>query len=515
MASLLVRAARIVPIRSAAPVEPVDLRIADGQIVARGRLAPEPGDRVVDAEGRWAIPGLWDQHVHFAQWAQTRTRLDVSGTNSPGEVLALVRDHLRSADPGSWVFGFGFRLAPWDRQPTVAELDAVTAGHPVALTSGDAHNGWLNSAALAALGAPDTDGPLTEATWFALLPRVIALTERDQDDDAVTDTIATASARGVTGIVDFEMAAAFRAWPALHAAGIGGLRVRAAVYPDLLDEVLAEGLRSGDALTADGLVTMGPLKIISDGSLNTRTAYCRHRYAGSQDRGVQNHDLADLVDLLTRATTGGLEVAVHAIGDAAVRDALSAFARTGARGSIEHAQVMTPDDVAAMAGSGIRASVQPAHLPDDRDATARLWPDQVDRCFPLRSLLDAGVPLALGSDAPVARLDPWEAMAAAVHRSGDDRPAWNPAESITAAEALAASVDGCDTLTAGSPADLVLLDDDPLRVFDTTAETAAHLRAMPVAATLLAGRFTYGPVSSPGLDDMVGDDAPDGARGRS
>ena len=242
---------------------------------------------------------------------------------------------------------------------------------------------------------------------------------------------------------------------------------------------------------------MGPLKIISDGSLNTRTAYCCEPYVDEPtSRGKLNVPPAELTDLLARATAHGLAVAVHAIGDAAVSAALDAFAATGARGSIEHAQLMARPDIARMGALGVTASVQPAHLLDDRDVTERCWPDRADRCFPLRSLLAAGVTLAMGSDAPVAPLDPWLAMAAAVHRSADERPAWHPQEAVTPAEALAASTFGAGTVGAGSRADLVLVDQDPLapagdRVGGDSAAAAARLRHTRVSVTLVDGEVTY------------------------
>ena len=147
--------------------------------------------------------------------------------------------------------------------------------------------------------------------------------------------------------------------------------------------------------------------------------------------GRLNYDLDEMTELLARAHAGGLEIALHAIGDSAVDLALQAFAATGAVGGIEHAQLVQLEDLPRMARLGVRAGVQPAHLLDDRDTTLQLWGDRADRCFALRSMLDAGVVLALGSDAPVAPLDPWLAMAAAVHRSDDDREPWNPAESHT------------------------------------------------------------------------------------
>src|SRR3546814_7113287 len=122
--------------------------------------------------------------------------------------------------------------------------------------------------------------------------------------------------------------------------------------------------------------------------------------------------------LMLRAHQNGLEIAVHAIGDAAVHEALDSFAVTGAHGSIEHAQLIRTQDIPRLAASRLRASVQPAHLLDDRDVTEHCWPDRMDRCFNLRSMADQGGALRLGSAAPVAPLDPWLAMAAAVHRRG-------------------------------------------------------------------------------------------------
>jgi predicted amidohydrolase YtcJ len=349
----------------------------------------------------------------------------------------------------------------------------------VILASGDGHNGWLNSAAFRLLGVPRRTGALIENEWFALTPAITALAGTVVEDrPAIAAAVADAASRGIIGITDFELALGFRDWPERFARGMDLLRVRPAVYPDGLDAAISAGLRTGDPLEGtDALVTMGPLKIISDGSLNTRTAYCYEPYADTP-----------------RATTHGLEIALHAIGDAAVGVALDAFTATGASGGIEHAQLMCRSDIGRMASLGLRASVQPAHLLDDRDVTARCWPDRADRCFMFRSLLTAGVELALGSDAPVAALDPWLAMAAAVHRSGDERNPWNPAEALTAGEALAASTDGQPTLQVGSRGDVVLLNHDPLRAAagaGDSAEVAAHLRRVGVAASLVAGRPTH------------------------
>ncbi|CAA9418643.1 amidohydrolase [uncultured Nocardioides sp.] len=487
----LVRQARLVPVRTppAGEGEPVDLRIVDGVVAeVAPALAPATGELVVEAAGRWAVPGLWDQHVHMAQAAHTRIQVDLTGSAGPEEVLDRVLRHVEGLPAASEaaVLGFGFRSAAWARPATVDMLDAVVADRPVVLISGDAHNGWLNTRALTLLDAPATAGPLQEREWFEVfarlgeLPGDPALLER-----AYRTAAADAAAAGVVGIVDMDFGRPYADWPGRTDAGIDQLRVRTAVYPDRLDEVVGAGLRTGTPLDPSGLVTMGPLKIISDGSLNTRTAYCCQPYApGERPHGQQNYGPEELGHLLRRAVEHGLRVAVHAIGDAATTTALDAFAQSGAAGTVEHAQLVRLEDLPRMAALGVGASVQPAHLLDDREITGQIWADRADRCFLLRSMHDAGVRLGFGSDAPVAPLDPWLAMDAAVHRARRGEDPWNAAEVVPPALALASSTDGQDTLAVGSRGDVVLLDDEPLAA-------VASRRAPYVAATLVGGRPTH------------------------
>jgi predicted amidohydrolase YtcJ len=122
---------------------------------------------------------------------------------------------------------------------------------------------------------------------------------------------------------------------------------------------------------------------------------------------------------------------------------------------------------------------------DDRDVADRHWAGRTDRAFAFSSLAQAGAVIRLGSDAPVAPLDPWISLAAGISRSRDDRPAWHPEQSLDVRTALAASTRGRSAVAAGDAADLVLVERDPLTA------TAAELRSMRVAATLLGGRFTW------------------------
>ncbi|GAA1908009.1 amidohydrolase family protein [Nocardioides lentus] len=522
MAMLLLRDVRLVPVAArrlgvvvppvGVPTDPVDVLVRDGVVVEVGPgLRPGVLAPSIDADGRWLIPGLWDHHVHLGQWTVTSARLDLSGATSAEHAVRLVAERIAEGPEGA-IVGWGHRSAQWPDEPLVPLLDAVAPHTPVILISGDAHHAWMNTTALMWLALPVREAVVREAEWFAAYGRLMTMFGDDSTSPAAyRRTMEHAAAQGVVGLVDFEFGGGFADWTDRYDGGADLLHVRAATYADGLEDAIGGGLRTGDPLPGcDDMVTMGPLKIISDGSLNTRTAWCCAPYADAHrleyPAGQPNLDYGELRTLLARAHDHQLEVATHAIGDAAVEAALRAYAETGATGAIEHAQLVARADVRRMAELGLRASVQPAHLLDDRDLTDRVWPDRSEGCFAWRWFAEDGVDLRFGSDAPVAPLDPWLAMAAAVHRSADSRPAWHPEHTLTPAEALAASVDGLGTVGPGHPADLVLLDADPLAhgpaagtapvapdggpTWDTAA-AAAGLREMPVALTMVGGRIVH------------------------
>jgi hypothetical protein len=488
VADFVLRNVRIVELgRGPGWAGPVDVVVERGVVQNIGHELDRPlGIEEYDADGRWLIPGLWDHHVHLAQWTARGQRLDLAGSESPDHVLARVRDHL--AQHLGPLVGYGHRLGMWQTEPTVAALDTIAPDVPVVLIAGDAHHAWLNSRALERLGLPPREGVVTENEWYDAYTRIDLVVEPDVSPAAYRRTLDRAAALGITGIVDLERGQLPADWEPRDSP----IRVRVATYADGLDATIAAGLRTGDALPGSPeLITMGPLKIISDGSLNTRTAWCCEEYVDGSGAGAPNQSSAELAGLLDVAHSRGLEVATHAIGDLALHEALSAYDVTGALGSIEHAQLVSRESVSVMARLGLRASVQPAHLLDDRDVTELIWPDRAERCFAFRWMLDDGVQVAFGSDAPVSPLDPWLAIAAAVHRSADERPPWHPEQALTAREALAASVDGRGSVHAGMPADLVLLDADPLAEHPHTASAGVALRTIPVALTLVGGETAH------------------------
>ena len=460
--------------------------------------ASAPDAEVVDLDGRFLAPGLWDAHVHFGQWALVARRLDVSPARSAAEAAAIVRDRIDTEPPaaGEVLVGFGFRDGLWPDLPTAELLEFGEV--PVALVSGDVHSLWSNRATLRRMGLPETDWLLREQAAFDLSVRLSELPETTRDAWAI-EAAERAASRGVVGILDFEMRDAVGAWQRRFGAGFRGLRVHPAVYPDDMDAVVATGVRTGTVIEgSDGLLVGGPFKLFTDGSLNTRTAWCADPYpglTGHESHGLATYEFAELVSLAREAYRHGLAPAIHAIGDLAVAQALDAFEELPfedlhlepgvGRGSVEHAQLVSADDLPRFAELGVRASIQPEHAIDDRDVTDHYWAGRTDRAFAYRALLDAGAELALGSDAPVAPLDPWVTLAAAVFRTRDGREPWHPEQALPIADALRASQGGVARVDPGGPADLVVTELDP------ATASADQLRTMPVHATMVAGKFTY------------------------
>jgi predicted amidohydrolase YtcJ len=442
-------------------------------------------DSVIDLGGRWIIPGLWDAHVHMGQWAQMRHRLNLDGAHNVADVLRLAGE--RVASGLGEVVGFGWRPSEISGEPTLSSLDAVTGDTPTYLFSVDLHSAWVNSAGFAAQGTSTTEsGVVSERMCFEIGKRVSVIA--DNDLDAWVDAAAReAAARGVVGIVDMEMAHNARAWRRRIHDGTDVLRVEAALYTEHLDQAIEAGMRTGDTVAStQGLLRVGPLKIILDGSLGSQTARCFDPYpgaAGPAARGVLNLSMPELVSVMGRAWAAGLEPAVHAIGDEAVAFALDAFDVVDCLGSIEHAQLVRAEDMKRFVDLEVTASVQPTHLLDDREVAERLWPGRTGQAFALRQMFDAGIDVRFGSDAPVTALDPWRAISAAVSRAADGDAPWHEVEQLSVEEALRSSVRS--TVAVGQPADFAVLDADPLDA------TPAELANMPVSATFVGGRTTH------------------------
>jgi predicted amidohydrolase YtcJ len=466
---------------------PADVLLRDGVVAGIAPADIDPAlaaaaDEIVDARGAWLLPGLWDHHTHLDQWALVRRRLDVSGCDSAAAVAALVAGAARTTGADDVLVGYGYRDGLWRDEPDRRLLDRAAPGLQTAVISADLHAVWCSTALLSRVGLGDhPTGLLREREAFAVTAALDTVSDAVLDG-YVADAVEAASARGVVGVVDLEMVFGLDRWTRRIRSGTDGLRVRSCVYPDEFEAVVARGLRTGDVVPGThGLLAMGPFKIITDGSLGTRTA------ALHDGTGVLAYPPDEVEALVRLAVDSGLVPAVHAIGDRANTLALDVFEAVGCRGSIEHAQLLRDVDIERFARLGVTASVQPEHAMDDRDLVDASWGDAARRAYAFARLHAAGVRLQFGSDAPVAPLDPWIAMAAAVGRTRDGREPWQPQERLDRLAALAASTDGRVSVAVGDVADLALVEHDPL---DASVPLPV-LRAMPVVGTLVDGRWTH------------------------
>ncbi|NRN71334.1 Exoenzymes regulatory protein AepA in lipid-linked oligosaccharide synthesis cluster [Kibdelosporangium sp. 4NS15] len=457
----------------------VDVAVTDGRVSAIGPDLPHTGE-VVDGQGGTVLPGLVDVHVHMTQWAGSRRRIPLAHAKSAAEAVGTIA-RLADSKPGELVMGHGFRDGAWPDVPHKDLLERALPGTPVALFSNDLHTLWLSPAALRLIGRDHPTGVLLENDCMAATAELPAAT-----DEWVLDATDAAAARGVTEIVDYEYADTVTDWLRRLALRRPGVRVSAVVSRPLLDSAIARGHRTGDVIPGtDGMLKVGPYKLFVDGSLNTRTAYCHDPYPGQDTHGLLELPFDELVVLMQKASRHGITPAVHAIGDRANTIALDAFAKVGCPGRIEHAQLVHPGDLPRFAELGVVAGVQPAHQPDDRDVADRHWSGRTGNAFPYAALLAAGATLEIGSDAPVAPLDPWDGIASAVSRTDDTRPAWHPEQAIALDIALAAASRGRREIRVGDPADLTVTEVDP-------GTLAPHdLREIPIVLTMIGGRLTH------------------------
>jgi predicted amidohydrolase YtcJ len=487
-----------------------DVLLGDGRVVAvaddlsagaPGLAVLPAGTEQVDLDGAVLLPGLIDAHVHLEQWAAARRRIDVSTARSAAEAAALLAAAVRTTPPGpgTVVMGHGFRDALWSSPPDAALLDDVLPGVAVVVASADLHTAWCSTTAVSRFGVGSPTGVVREHEAMDLMARA-GTVGAGLLDGWVLEATDAAAARGVTAVVDLEYGDLVTTWARRASRRPGGpsFRVRTGVWADRLEEVIAAGLRSGDPLpgvadpVAADRLRMGPLKVFVDGSLGTRTAYCSAAYPGAlgeEAHGMLRTPLPELERLLRRASSCGLDLAVHAIGDRATAIALDGFAAAGCTGRIEHAQQVLPADLPRFAQLGVVASIQPRHAVDDRDAAERHWAGATGRAFPYRALVDAGAEVVLGSDAPVAPLDPWDGIASAVHRSRDGRAAWHPEQHLDLDVALAAASGGRRAVRVGDVADLVVVPELPAAVL--ARDGVDGLRSTEVLGTLVGGRWTH------------------------
>ncbi len=484
------------------------LAVRDGDILAIGsetdvRAAAGAKAELVDLGGAAVIPGLYDAHIHTAQYAHSLTTVDLAGTRSLAEALALIAERAAQLRPGEWLLGGRWNSNVWERpvQPDRYALDSVCPANPVALPTVDGHTTWVNSAALrlAGIDARTADpvgghivrdergeptGILRETAADPLKPFLVA--------EDLGSLLRVAQERllalGITSVHDIDGEDCRAAYLQMAAAGELKLRVHKAIRLEHLDSAIAQGRRTGQG---DDWFREGPVKVFSDGALGSHTCHMSRPMTGG-DHGIAVVPYPEMLRLFRTAAQAGIAVATHAIGDQAnhlVLDAYEALGPTpGLRHRIEHAQHLQPPDLARMARLGVVASMQPVHCTSDMDLVDALLPGHELASYAWRGLLDAGAVLAFGSDAPVEDPNPFPALHAAVTRTrADGSPAggWQPGQRITMAEAVRAHTVGAayaageetrkGILAPGMLADFIAVDTDP---FTDSPEAVLRTRVL-------------------------------------
>lgn len=471
----------------------------------------------VDARGALILPGFHDPHVHLRDFGLGPRRAQLYLSETLEAALAEVARHAKAHPREPWVQGSGwlYAIVPTGQFPTRRMLDRIVPDRPVYLESYDGHACWVNTTALelakVTAATPDppggrivreADGKTPAGTLvegaIKLVSDAVPAPSRGEVEDALAWGLARCAGLGITAIDDILAdATELEVLIALDRAGRVPIRVRACPSLDDLDAAAA-------ARTAarGRMLSFGAVKGFVDGVMESRTAALLDPYPGGTDRGNPLMPPGELKQRVLAAHEAGFQVALHAIGDGAVRASLDAFQaaqavpRAGPPHRIEHCELVHPDDLPRFHALQVAASMQPMHgMPAGKDPDAGPWPQNVGpkrlpHTFPWRALLDARSPLAFGSDAPVVQPDPLPALAVALTRrdSGGLPPGgWNAHQTLDWRRAVDAYTAGSaramgferdsGALLPGMRADLIVLDPavDPAKPDTLWTGAVAHV----------------------------------------
>jgi predicted amidohydrolase YtcJ len=525
------------PVYTADPAHPWAEAVAarDGRILAVGREAElielrGAKTEVIDLRGRLLLPGFTDSHLHFIELALRAAQIDTTGTGSVHAVAEMVRDRTRVTPAGTWILGGGWDANLWsdDVKPNRSILDGAAPDHPVALEAKDLHSIWVNSAALQRVGITSATGDvlggvierdlLGEPTGIlrenavSLIRDSIPVPGLAETTAAVREALVGAWAAGLVAVhnaSDTPDGLALRTFQFLRERDELGMRVLQFLPSDSLDLARALGLRTG---YGDARLRIGAIKFFADGSLGSRTASMLQPYVGQPDnRGVLTMDPEELLEQALLASSAGLSLAIHAIGDRANREVLDVLAEVRRQeassdsqnlGSVlrdsnrplrhrmEHVQCLDARDLPRLAKLNVIASVQPIHATSDMHMVDEHWgPERARSAYAFRGLLNSGAHLVFGSDAPVEPFAPLAGLHAAVTRrradGSPDSDGWQGQERISLAEAIdaytrwpayaAGEETNRGSLAAGKAADLVLLSrniftSEPMEILSTSVD---------------------------------------------
>ncbi len=480
--------------------------------------------RVVELGGRTVTPGLVDAHSHLYGLGKSLEEVNLRGAASAVEAAKRVAVDAAKRGPDEWVTGRGWDQNRWTPAefPSHRVLDKLVARRPVAVRRVDGHAMWVNAAAMKRAGVTrDTKDPaggqiVRDATGE---PTGVFI-------DAAMDLIGAHIPAPSDAVRERRILAAAKQAVSVGLAGVHEMGIgleTLAVYKRLATQrklpLRVYAFLAGDAKSFESLTQLAPvrddgtgflvvraIKLFADGALGSRGAALLAPYTDSpKSVGLWLTSPADLTRAARLAATRGWQLGVHAIGDAANRSVLDAFAvairdNPGAdlRFRVEHAQVLSPADLPRFAKLGVIASMQPTHATSDMPwAEKRLGPARIKGAYAWRTLIDSGAHVAAGSDFPVEHVPPMFGIHAAVNRtdhSGQPAGGWYPSQKMTLDEAVGAFTieSAYASFSEGNHGQVRVGFVADLTVFDQNLKTAGErLHAVRADVTIVAGKVVY------------------------
>lgn len=489
-------------------------------------LAGKQTTRIIDAEGKLVLPGFNDSHVHFLDGGYSLFNVDLRDAKSPEEFARRIGAFAKRIPKGQWILGGDWDHEKWPGTPlpTKEMIDAVTPDNPVFINRTDGHMSLANSLAMKLAKLPgdikDPDGGTVvrdsktgEPTGIfkdAAMPFIgKVIPDKSFGENLIAARAATehAASLGVTSVQDMSAGNDVGLYQTMLQRGELKNRIYAVRSVMSWETIARTGVRAN---FGGDMLRIGGLKGFADGSLGSTTALFFEPYRDAPDtRGLLGDQMVPEGVMLKRvlgADKAGLQVMIHAIGEEANMRILDIFKEVATQNGesdrrfrIEHAQHLRTNEIARMASQKVIASMQPFHAIDDgRWCDRRIGKERSKGTYAFRTLLDAGAPLAFGTDWNVAPLDPMISIYAAVtRRTLDDKnpDGWVPEQKISVEEAVYAYTVGSahaefaekvkGSVTKGMLADIIMLDAnifeiDPVRIKDAK-----------VVLTMMDGRIVY------------------------
>jgi predicted amidohydrolase YtcJ len=503
------------------------IAVAGDRVLAIGddaavRAHASKDTRVIDLKGRLVTPGFNDAHVHFLDGGFGLLSVDLRDAKDESDFAARIGKHAASLPKGAWILNGNWDHERWPSQalPTKSLIDGLTRDNPVSVNRLDGHMVLANSLALKAAGIDrntkdpfggtivrDASGEPTgvlKDNAQDLLYKALPEPSREMNVRAAKAALAHAASLGVTSVQDNSSIDALPTYQQIRAEG--GLLARINVWRPVgaMRSLIEAGVRSG---LGDDWIRIGAIKILSDGSMGAGTAAFFEPYSDEPSTsGLLLYPVEELNRMIDEADAAGFQLAVHAIGDRANALVLDAFEKvTSARPRaerrlrIEHSQVVRRADLARYAKLRVVASIQPSHCIDDmRWAPKRIGVERCRMAYNFKSFLDAGIPVAFGTDWYVEPLDPRIGLYAAVTREtllGGPTGGFLPEERISLEAAIdlytrgSAYAEFADdrkgTLEPGKLADLAVFAADLFRI------EPKRILETPVDLTMVGGRVVF------------------------